>query len=86
MAFLHHSHLSFNSNMVRLKDGTPTKMHRYSTFQFQYGSIKRVYSFCSRARRYPFQFQYGSIKSFPFSHQLSGLIVFQFQYGSIKST
>ena len=32
-------------------------------FQFHYGTIKRVYSWCRRDNRMGFQFHYGTIKS-----------------------
>ena len=53
---------SFNSSMVRLKDGIPRFQYLAGGFQFQYGAIKghmSVQHLCTSAG---FQFQYGAIK------------------------
>ena len=54
---------SFNSNMVQLRELTNSdKSFLVDKFQFQYGSIKRDFSFSVYQSGMLFQFQYGSIK------------------------
>ena len=49
--------------MVRLKGNGVTITGDGSKFQFQYGTIKRVYFVSLELTDYKFQFQYGTIKS-----------------------
>ncbi len=53
--------ISFNSSMVRLGAVTFDTNGLISLFQFQYGSIGRVFQFWVMERHKSFQFQYGSI-------------------------
>ena len=54
-----------------------------NVFQFQYGSIIRVFNILLFYVILKFQFQYGSIISFNLQSRHVGKNIFQFQYGSI---
>ena len=53
-------------------------------FQFQYGTIKGRFRFCSKSASVQFQFQYGTIKGEKVTGRLCRPCKFQFQYGTIK--
>ncbi len=72
--------------MVRLKEGLffHVKIKDYS-FQFHYGTIKRINSKILFCKPHEFQFHYGTIKSLFSNCPSEGSFIFQFHYGTIKS-
>ena len=71
--------------MVRLKALLKIFIKLTLTFQFQYGTIKRITNELNMTVKTEFQFQYGTIKRVDKTWYGRGSEKFQFQYGTIKS-
>ncbi len=69
--------------MVQLKDIRKDYLHKVSTFQFQYGTIKRGVNRFFFSHFYNFNSNMVQLKG-GYEKDKPLIVVFQFQYGTIK--